>query len=83
VALIVTYYNELGIPPSTGSFQILADGTPIARFTPNTAATGFYMDRYAIPANVTAGKSKVTVRFQADGSSRITPIYGIRTIRVT
>ncbi len=83
MALVVTYLNELGQPPASGDFQILVDGTPVARFAPNPTATGFYDAQYAIPAALTSGKSKVTVKFQAEPERRIAPVFGVRTIRVS
>ena len=80
-ALIVTYYNELGLAPANGNFDILVDGTSIAKFAPNATAAGFYDAQYTIPANLIAGKSKVTVKFQANGNGRIAPVFGVRTIR--
>jgi DUF1680 family protein len=82
VALVVTYQNELGLPPAAGDFQIVVDGTPIARFEPNATAVGYYDARYAVPAGLVQGKTKVTVRFQADGNGRIAPVYALRTIRL-
>ena len=81
-ALVVTYRNELGIPPTTGDFQIVVDGTPIARFEPNGSATGFYDVQYPLAAELVRGKSKVTVRFQASPAGRIAPVFGVRTIRL-
>jgi hypothetical protein len=83
VALVVTYFNDLGLPPASGNFTIQVDGASVARFEPNAAATGFYDARYAIPADATRGKSKVTVRFQAEGNGRIAPVFGVRTIRAS
>jgi len=79
--LIVTYFNELGLPPTLGKFDILVDGTSIARFEPNRTASGFFDTQYAIPASLVAGKSKVTVRFEAAASGRIVPVFGLRMIR--
>jgi hypothetical protein len=81
MAVVVTYFNELGLEPATGNFQILADGTEIARFQTNPSATGFYDAQYAIPGNLLTGKTKTTVRFQALGNGRIAPIFGVRMIR--
>lgn len=82
-AIVVTYLNELGLPPASGNFQILIDGTVIAPFAPNTTATGFFDAQYAVPAAVARGKSKVTVRFQATPGGRIAPVFGVRTIRAS
>jgi len=79
--LVVTYFNDLGVGPATGNFQILADGAPIATFAPNTTANGFFDVEYAIPQTLTTGKSQVTVKFQAGTPGRIAPVFGIRTVR--
>jgi DUF1680 family protein len=81
MAVVVTYFNELGLEPAAGNFQILVDGTEIAKFQINQSATGFYDEWYAIPLELLAGKTKVTVRFQASGNGRIAPIFGVRMIR--
>jgi DUF1680 family protein len=81
MAVVVTYLNELGLPPASGNFQILVDGTAIASFAPNANATGFFDARYAIPATLARGKTKVTVRFQAASGGRIAPVVGVRTVR--
>jgi hypothetical protein len=80
-AVVVTYLNELGLPPAAGNFQILVDGTVIASFAPNPTATGFFDAQYAVPATLVLGKNKVTVRFQAAPGGRIAPVVGVRTIR--
>jgi uncharacterized protein len=82
MTIVVTYLNELGLQPVTGDFAIQVDGTTIAQFEPNLAASGFYDAEYPVPATVTRGKSKVTVRFQATGpNARIAPIFGVRLVR--
>jgi hypothetical protein len=81
VAVLATYFNDLGLPPATGNFDILVDGTSIAHFEPNASAVGLYDARYAVPAELVRGKSKVTVRFQAAPNGRIAPVFGVRTIR--
>jgi DUF1680 family protein len=80
-ALVVTYFNEIGLPPVNGNFEILVDGAPVAKFEQNLTAIGFFDVRHALPADLTRAKSKVTVRFQAAGNGRIAPVYGVRTIR--
>jgi DUF1680 family protein len=81
MAVVVTYLNELGLEPAAGNFQILVEGTEIARFQTNQSATGFYDAWYEIPLNLLAGKTRVTVRFQALGNGRIAPVFGVRMIR--
>ncbi|MEP6618742.1 MAG: glycoside hydrolase family 127 protein [bacterium] len=82
LAVVVTYLNELGLPPASGNFTIMVDGTQIAKFEPNAVATGFYLAQYGVPANLVQGKSKVTVRFQSGApNGRIAPVFGVRMIR--
>jgi DUF1680 family protein len=83
IAVVVTYLNDLGLPPATGNFDVLVDGTSIARFEPNASAAGFYDARYPVPPDLVRGKSKVTISFQASPNGRIAPIFGVRTIRAT
>ena len=78
---VVTYLNDLGLPPAGGNFDILVDGRSIARFQPNADAQGFFDVRYAVPADVARGKTKITARFQAVDGGRIAPVFGVRTIR--
>jgi len=81
-ALVVTYYNELGLPPANGNFEIKVEGTTVARFEPNASAVGFYDARYAVPQSLVAGKARITVRFEASGAGRrVVPVFGVRVIR--
>jgi hypothetical protein len=82
MALVVTYLNQPG-QPAAGNFQILIDGTPLARFEANPGAEGFFDKQYAVPAAQVAGKTKVTVKFEAATPGRIAPIFGVRMIRIT
>ena len=81
-ALVVTYFNEQGMPPTFGNFEILVAGTSIAKFEPNANATGFYYATYAVPRTTSDGKNKLTVKFQAAANGRVAPVFGVRTIRV-
>jgi hypothetical protein len=81
VALVVTHFNEPGLQPAAGNFQILVDGTELARFQPNMTAVGFFDVQYAMPPALVRGKSKVTIRFQAVAPGRIAPVFGVRTMR--
>ena len=80
-ALVITYYNELGLAPASGNFDIKVEGTTVAHFEPNADATGFYDAQYPIPSSLLRGKSRATVRFEATGNGRIAPVYGIRVVR--
>jgi hypothetical protein len=80
-ALMVTYFNELGLPALLGDFDILANGTKIGHYEPNETASGFYAARYDLPPSIVAGNSKLTFKFQANGTSRIAPVCGVRVVR--
>jgi hypothetical protein len=81
MALVVTYQHLQEPPTPPAEFQILVDNAPLATFEMNAAADGYYDAQYAMPAALVQGKAKVTVKFQATGTSRITPIFGVRVIR--
>lgn len=82
LALVVTYLNPIGQDPADGNFVIQVDGTDVAHFARNATPTGFYDATYSIPAALTQGKTKVTVRFQAASGGRIAVVYGLRAVRV-
>ena len=81
MAVIVTYFNEPGLPALLGDFDVLVDGAKIAHYEPNQSAVGFYAAQYAVPASLVAGKGKVTVRFQSGAGGRIAPVCGVRMVR--
>ncbi len=81
MALVVTYFNEPGLPAPLGDFDVLVDGAKVAHYEPNQSASGFYQAQYAVPSTLVAGKTKATVRFQANGGSRIAPVCGVRIVR--
>jgi hypothetical protein len=81
MAVVVTYFNEVGLPAPLGDFDILVDGAKVGRYEPNQTARGFYAAQYAVPAGTVSGKAKATVRFQANGNSRIVPVCGVRMVR--
>ena len=81
MALVVTYYNDPGLTPTTGDFRILVDGTPVASFEPNADARGFYDARYPIPSAATRGRKRVTVNFDAGEKGRIAPVFGVRVVK--
>lgn len=68
------------------TFNIAVDGTivgqqKIERNGPGSASAEFFDASYLLPANLIAGKSKVTVRFEATGGNEIAAVFGLRTIR--
>jgi hypothetical protein len=80
-ALVVTYLNERGLAPARGTFEIQVDGTTVGHFETNEQAVGFFDATYPVPASLTQGKSRITVRFQAGPNGRIAPVFGVRTAR--
>jgi len=79
VALVVTYLNDVGLP-MLADFDILIDGTRVAKYTPSVASS-WWDATYDVPPSFTRGKSSVTVRFQAAQDSRMVAIYGVRVVR--
>jgi DUF1680 family protein len=83
MTLIVTYHGE---ERQTRTFEILMDGSrvgqqTIERHRPGSPTKSFFDVEYAIPADLTRGKQKVTVRFQATGGNETATIFGVRLIR--
>ena len=81
MALVVTYYNDPGLTPTTGDFRVLVDGTPVATFAPDASASGFFDTTYALPAELTRGKHAVTVKFEAGAHGRVAPVFGVRMVK--
>ncbi len=80
-ALVVTYYNEPGLTPTTGDFSIMINGTVVGTFAPTTGANGFFDVRYPVSEAVAAGRTTVIVRFDAGDHGRIATVFGVRTVR--
>lgn len=83
MALVITLNSGEG---RRCAFDILADGQRVGQETlerlgPGSPAAHFFDVQYALPADVVAGKQRVTVRFEATGGHDIATVYGIRTIR--
>ncbi|HKU73997.1 MAG TPA: beta-L-arabinofuranosidase domain-containing protein [Pyrinomonadaceae bacterium] len=78
VSLVATYWGgETG--PRT--FDILVDGIKIATQSLQNDKPGEFFDvTYAIPANVTRGKNKVTIRFSGQPGNMAGGFYGVRII---
>ena len=82
VTLVVTYAGD---ERATRTFDILVDGSTVAsqaveRRSPEKNI-GFFDIDYRLPADLTRGKQKITVRFQATGGNELAAVYGIRTVR--
>jgi DUF1680 family protein len=78
-SLSVTYWGrEIG----NRTFDVLVDGQKIATTTlDSNHPEAFYDVVYAIPAELTTGKDKVTVRFQALPANTAGGVFAVRTLR--
>lgn len=79
-SLVVEYWGGF-----TGSktFDILVDGQRIATENISNKQDGAFLDQgYPIPAELTAGKEEVEVRFAPHEGHRAGPLFGVRTVRV-
>jgi DUF1680 family protein len=77
--LLCTYWGS-----DTGNrvFDILLDGTKIASETLNASKPGQYFDAvYPIASALTAGKTQMTVRFQAKPGAMAGGLFGCRLVR--
>src|SRR5215475_1474057 len=82
MTLIATYHDE---ERQTRAFEILVDGARIGeqkieRHRPGNGSRRFFDVEYAVPAELTRGKQKVTVRFQATGGNETATVFGVRLI---
>jgi DUF1680 family protein len=82
LTLIVTFSNENRGPSAC---DVLVDGKKVGeqvgpRKSPQEV-TRFFDVEYPIPAELVAGKQKVTVRFQASGRPFTPSVFGIRIVR--
>jgi len=65
------------------TFDILADGSKIATQTLLTNQPGNFFDAaYEIPASLTRGKEKLTIRFQTHADNWAGGLFGIRMVGV-
>jgi hypothetical protein len=75
----VTYHSDERKPRR---FESLVAGGRIAEQTINRSEPPQFFDvEHAIPAELTLGKQRVTVRFQAAAEQQIGAVYGVRMIR--
>lgn len=79
VALVCTYWGgETG--PRT--FDVLVDGVVVATQSLQNNKPGSFFDvTYPIPLELTRGKNKVTVRFQARAGNTAGGLYGLRVVK--
>jgi hypothetical protein len=79
VALVCSYWGgETG--PRT--FEILVDGVQVATQSLQNDKPGSFFDvTYPVPAELTQGKQKITVRFQSRPDNTAGGLYGLRVIK--
>jgi len=79
MTLVVTYNSD---NRRARSFEIHADGQRIGeQALAQSSVSRFFDVQYHVPADLTRGKQKVTIRFQATGSNEVAPVFAVRTIR--
>jgi DUF1680 family protein len=77
--LIVSYSSREN---ANRTFNILVDGRKIAQETVERVIPIRFFDKeYPLPPDLTKGKQKVTVRFEAGTDSEIPAVFGLRMIR--
>ncbi len=80
MALVVTYWGSDAGPRA---FDILVDGKVIATQRLNRIKPERFVDVvYPIPPELTKGKTKITVRFQAHPNRTAGGVFGLRTVRM-
>jgi hypothetical protein len=75
---MVVAFTYLGTEGRQRTFDILVDGVKVATKTAEYHPTELLDAEYAIPPELTRGKQKVTVRFQAPGATSAA-IFEVRT----
>lgn len=81
MAIVATYYSA-DRRTSPARFEILVDGARVAEQVVERTDPGVFYDvTYALPAELVAGKTKVTVRFQAVQGSQVAAVFGVRMVR--
>jgi len=82
MSVLVTFSNDAR---RSGSFDVLVEGQKLGAQTTEHRSPEqdirFFDIEYPIPAELVAGKQKVTVRFEAAPGSDIPGVFGIRMIR--
>jgi DUF1680 family protein len=77
-SVVITYYSDEW---RKRTFDILVDGQQVGQQVIEKKGEPHFFDvEYAIPASLTSGKQKVTVRFQASNGNEIGAVFSIRMI---
>jgi DUF1680 family protein len=78
--LHVTYYSEERLRQC--SFQILVDGELLSREEITRVPTPQFLEKeYSLPEKLIKGKSKITIKFQAEPGSEIAPVVRLRLLK--
>ena len=79
MTLVVTYNSD---NRRARSFEIHAEGQRIGdQAFAQSSVSRFFEVEYPLPAEMTRGKQKVTIKFQATGGNEVAPVFAVRTIR--
>lgn len=79
MTLVCTYWGS-DVPPRT--FDILVDGAKLATQSLNRDRPGeFFQVEYALPEDLTRGKERITVRFQAHEGNLAGGVFECATLR--
>jgi hypothetical protein len=79
IALVVTYNRDNRRPRT---FEISVDGRRLAEESqPQSSVSRFFDVEYKLPADLVAGKSSVTVTFQATNGNDVAPVFGVRVVK--
>ncbi len=80
LALLVTYYTE---DRQVGTrFDVMVEGEKISQEKMERVPAPRLIEKeYSLPAKVVQGKTKITVRFQAQPGSEIAPVVEVRLLR--
>ena len=79
IALVVTYNSD---NRRARSFEVGVDGRRLAEESqPQSSVSRFFDVEYKLPADLVAGKSTLTVRFQATNSNEVAPVFGVRVVK--
>ena len=79
--LILTYW---GSETGKRTFDVLVDGTKIATTSLSRVKPDEFYDKvYPLPEEITRGKSKVTVKLQAQPGNFAGGVFGVRVVRRT
>jgi DUF1680 family protein len=80
VAVAVEYWGGF---PGAKTFDILVNGKVIATENISNKKDGqFIYETYPVPQELTRGKHKITVRFQAQPGNTAGPVFGVRVVKL-